>query len=123
MACVATLTSADQFDEFMEELEPEMSSREVADELAESALEIMTEALYTQDAMNITELFGSSYSSSGNAFMIGGGLSYEDVEYLVEVLWKGRKWLLPLRRAGLLPGLPALLFVLCEMTVFSKTPR
>lgn len=122
MACIATLTSADEFDEFMDKLEPEMTPREVTDKLAQSALEIMTEALYTEDEMNIKELFGSTYSSSGNAFMIGGGLSYEDVEYLVEVLWRGRKWLVPLQEAGLLPGLPALLFVLCEMTVFSKKP-
>ncbi|CUA67617.1 hypothetical protein RSOLAG22IIIB_07480 [Rhizoctonia solani] len=80
----------------------------------------MIAVLCSENTAVIENLLGI-LSQGGRAFVIDGGLSYDDVEFLILTLWKDRKSLLLLRSCGLLPGLPALLFVLGEMTILSKS--
>ncbi|CAE6445080.1 unnamed protein product [Rhizoctonia solani] len=122
MVCIGTLTQNKALDSFLQGMNPSASRNIVTGCLAESALQFMTDALYTQDLSNVADALGCS-AKTGRAFVIDGGLSFRDVRFLVDVVWKSRKAIIPLRRNGLLPGLPALVFVLCEMTIFSDGPR
>ncbi|KDN45866.1 hypothetical protein RSAG8_04699, partial [Rhizoctonia solani AG-8 WAC10335] len=122
MICISTLTQNNAFGSFLKGMKPSASRSAVAKSLAEKALGFMTEALYTEDLSNVADALGCS-SKTGKAFMIDGGLGFRDVRFLVDVIWKSRKAIIPLRRSGLLPGLPALVFVLSEMTIFSDAPK
>ncbi|CAE7083614.1 unnamed protein product [Rhizoctonia solani] len=122
MICISTLTKNEAFDSFLQDIKPNASRITVSESLAEKALGFMTEALYTEDLSNVADTLGCS-PKTGTAFMIDGGLSFRDVRFLVDVIWKSRKAIIPLRRCGLLPGLPALVFVLCEMIIISNTPK
>ncbi|CAE6471967.1 unnamed protein product [Rhizoctonia solani] len=55
-------------------------------------------------------------SLRGPTFVGDGGLNQEDAEYLVHLLWASRKSIVSLGSQRLLPGLPALIFVLAEST-------
>ncbi|ELU44413.1 short chain dehydrogenase domain-containing protein [Rhizoctonia solani AG-1 IA] len=90
------------------------------EELVANTLQSMIEVLCSENSVNVEHLL-AMMSQSGHAFTIDSGLGYEDVEFLILMLWKDRKSLVPLRLCGLLPGLPAMLFVLCQMTVLSKS--
>ncbi|KAJ1303165.1 hypothetical protein OPQ81_011366 [Rhizoctonia solani] len=105
MVCIGTLTQNKALDAFLKDMKPGASRNIVTKCLAERALGFMTNALYTEDLSNVADALGCN------------------VRFLVDVVWKSRKAIIPLRRGGLLPGLPALVFVLCEMTTFSDTPK
>ncbi|CAE6373446.1 unnamed protein product [Rhizoctonia solani] len=122
MVCIGTLKQNKALEPFLKELKHGMDRNTVATRLAEKALGFMTKALYTEDLSNVADALGCS-KKTGRAFVIEGGLGFRDVRFLVDVVWKSRKAIIPLRRGGILPGLPALVFVLCEMTIFSDAPK
>ncbi|KAF8716570.1 hypothetical protein RHS02_09900, partial [Rhizoctonia solani] len=107
MVCIGTLKQNKMLDPFLEELKPSMERVTVADRLAEKALGCMSKALYTEDLSNVADALGCS-KKTGTAFVLEGGLGFRDVRFLVDVVWKSRKAIIPLRRDEILPGLPAL---------------
>ncbi|KAF8749522.1 hypothetical protein RHS01_09997 [Rhizoctonia solani] len=107
MVCIGTLKQNKMLDPFLEELKPSMERVTVADRLAEKALGCMSKALYTEDLSNVADALGCS-KKTGAAFVLEGGLGFRDVRFLVDVVWKSRKAIIPLRRDEILPGLPAL---------------
>ncbi|CAE6426488.1 hypothetical protein ACGC1H_005647 [Rhizoctonia solani] len=121
MVCIGAMRQCKRFDNFFNDTKPDAPRQEVTEALAARALDSMITVLCAENAAVVENLLGI-LSKSGHAFVIDGGLSYDDVEFLIKALWKDRKSLVPLRRCGLLPGLPALLFVLSEMTVLSRSP-
>ncbi|CAE6418954.1 unnamed protein product [Rhizoctonia solani] len=121
MVCIGAMRQCKKFDKFLNDTKPDAHRQEVTEALAACALESMITVLCAENAAVVENLLGI-LSNSGHAFVIDGGLSYEDVEFLIKTLWKDRKSLVPLRRRGLLPGLPAMLFVLSEMAVLSRSP-
>ncbi|EUC63253.1 Zf-MYND domain protein, putative, partial [Rhizoctonia solani AG-3 Rhs1AP] len=68
----------------------EAPRQEVTEALAARALDSMITVLCTENAAVVENLLGI-LSKSGHAFVIDGGLSYEDVEFLIKTLWKDRK--------------------------------
>ncbi|CAE6466994.1 unnamed protein product [Rhizoctonia solani] len=122
MICIGTLSQNNALEAFLKDLNPNLHRDCVNSCLAGKALDFMTDALYTEDLSNVADALGCS-KKTGKAFVIDGGLGFRDVRFLVDVIWKSRKGIIPLRKDGLLPGLPALVFVLCQMTIFSDTPK
>ncbi|CAE6373462.1 unnamed protein product [Rhizoctonia solani] len=120
MVCIGAMRQCKRLDRFVKGIRPEVPWQEATKALAASTLQSMTEVLCSENAAIVERLL-AIMSQSGHAFTIDGGLSHEDVEFLILMLWKDRKSLIPLRLSGLLPGLPAMIFVLCEMTVLSKS--
>ncbi|CAE7083550.1 unnamed protein product [Rhizoctonia solani] len=120
MVCISAMRQCKRFDIFLTGIKSDEPWPEVTDRLAASSLESMIAALCSENTTVVANLLGI-LSQGGHAFVIDGGLSYDDVEFLILALWKDRKSLILLRLCGLLPGLPALLFVLGEMTVLSKS--
>ncbi|KAG9091504.1 hypothetical protein FRC06_000541 [Ceratobasidium sp. 370] len=123
MVCVGTLIETSVLEDFVASLDPKEDSLEVTHKLAERALEQMHEALTTRNFMEIIAVLGCLSSESHAAFPTLGGLSYDDVGFLVRTLWKDRRAIITIGDRGLLPGLGVLLFVLCEMTTVSPTGR
>ncbi|CAE6466979.1 unnamed protein product [Rhizoctonia solani] len=120
MVCVGAMRQCKKFDKFLNDMKSDVLWQEVTEALAASTLESMITVLCSENEAVVEHLLGI-ISKSGHAFVIDGGLSYEDVEFLIQTLWKDRKSIIPLRIAGLLPGLPAMLFVLSEMTIVSRS--
>ncbi|KAF8672099.1 hypothetical protein RHS04_07870 [Rhizoctonia solani] len=120
MVCIGALRQCKRLDKFLNGIEPDVPWQEATEELVANTLQSMIEVLCSENSVNVEHLL-AMMSQSGHAFTIDGGLGYEDVEFLILMLWKDRKSLVPLRLCGLLPGLPAMLFVLCQMTVLSKS--
>ncbi|QRW21171.1 MYND Zn-finger protein [Rhizoctonia solani] len=56
---------------------------------------------------------------TSSVFADAGGLTTEDIEFLIDLLWGSRKSVLPLCFKGLLPGFPVLLFLLYNMTDYT----
>ncbi|KAJ1303166.1 hypothetical protein OPQ81_011367 [Rhizoctonia solani] len=120
MICIDAMRQCKKFDGFLNGIKPDVPWQEATEALAASTLESMITVLCSENAAVIESLLGIM-STKGHAFVIDGGLSYEDVEFLIHTLWKARKSIILLRLSGLLPGLPAMLFVLSEMTILSKS--
>ncbi|KAB5590984.1 Zf-MYND domain-containing protein [Ceratobasidium theobromae] len=118
MVCIGVMTQNGTFEDFLRAMDKQMPWQAVTGALSKGSLDILTDALATENLMNVAELIGCAWSARGNAFEVNGGLSYQNVAFLVEVLYKARAAIIPLRKAGLLPGLPGLLFVLHQMTIF-----
>ncbi|CAE6430182.1 unnamed protein product [Rhizoctonia solani] len=119
MVCIGAMRQCKRLDKFLNNIGSDAPWQEVTEDLAASTLESMITVLCSENAAVVENLLGM-LSRSGHAFVVDGGLSHEDVEFLIQTLWKDRKSLISLRVCGLLPGLPAMLFVLSEMTVLSK---
>ncbi|KAG9121360.1 hypothetical protein FRC07_002706 [Ceratobasidium sp. 392] len=119
MVCIGTLLQASVLEDFLDDLDPREDSIDVTHKLAERALEEMHDNLITRDFMKIIESLGVLSSDKPVAFPTLGGLSYDDVDFLVPTLWKDRRAIITIGNRGLLPGLGVLLFVLCEMTTVS----
>ncbi|CAE6533086.1 unnamed protein product [Rhizoctonia solani] len=120
MVCISAMRQCKRFDIFLAGVQSDAPWQDVTESLAASSLDSMIAVLCSENTAVIENLLGI-LSQGGRAFVIDGGLSYDDVEFLILTLWKDRKSLLLLRSCGLLPGLPALLFVLGEMTILSKS--
>ncbi|CEL62737.1 hypothetical protein RSOLAG1IB_05094 [Rhizoctonia solani AG-1 IB] len=120
MVCIGVMRQCKQLDKFLNIIKPEAPWQEITKALGLSTLQSMKEALCSGNATNVERLL-AMMSQSGRAFTIDGGISYEDAEFLILMLWKARKSLIPLGLAGLLPGLSAMLFVLSQMIVLSKS--
>ncbi|KAG8706223.1 hypothetical protein FRC11_008410, partial [Ceratobasidium sp. 423] len=102
MICIGTLTQNKALETFLKDLNPNLPRGAVTSCLGEKALGFMTDALYTEDLSNVADALGCS-KKTGKAFVIDGGLGFRDVRFLVDVIWKSRKAIIPLRRGGLLP--------------------
>ncbi|KAG9076450.1 hypothetical protein FRC06_009500, partial [Ceratobasidium sp. 370] len=120
--CIGTLIESETLDDFLDNLDPSLETVEASEMLAEEAFAQMTEALLKNNLSYVSICLGCM-PPKGDAFTHVGGLSYEDVEFLLTVLWKDRRSIMVLSDHGMLPGFPALLFTLCEMTIFSKAPN
>jgi hypothetical protein len=118
MICVGTLLENSVLQDFLSGLDPELDSLLVTHELADRALQQMHRALCTRDFIKIATIMGCG-PPKGDAFPMIGGLSYDDVDFLVLELWRDRHSIITIGEHGLLPGLGVLLFVLCEMTITS----
>ncbi|KAG8699318.1 hypothetical protein FRC09_006686 [Ceratobasidium sp. 395] len=119
MVCIGTLIQNEVLDEFLESLDPEEDSLEVTHDLADRALEEMHDSLTTRDFKIIMTSLGILSDGTPNAFPSLGGLSYDDVEFLLDTLWNDRRTIITIGNRGLLPGLGVLLFVLCQMTTIT----
>ncbi|KAG8737845.1 hypothetical protein FRC10_007598 [Ceratobasidium sp. 414] len=120
--CIGTLIESETLDGFLDNLDPSLESMETSEMLAEEAFEQMTKALL-KDNLSYVSICLGCMPPKGDAFTHVGGLSYEDVEFLLVTLWKDRRSIMVLSDHGMLPGFPALLFTLYEMTIFSKAPN
>ncbi|KAG8737844.1 hypothetical protein FRC10_007597 [Ceratobasidium sp. 414] len=119
--CIGTLIEAKVLDAFLNDLDPDLGVVEATEALAEVAYDLMTQALLRNDLAYVGLCLGFR-PPSWDAFQCVGGLSFNDVDFLIIILWKNRQRLITLIRHGMLAGFPALLFTLCQMTIFSKAP-
>ncbi|KDN40455.1 hypothetical protein RSAG8_08075, partial [Rhizoctonia solani AG-8 WAC10335] len=115
MVCIGVLSENSSLEGFSRKLNPLMPWNKVMELLSSIALSLMRQAMATKNPDSITNLLGFQ-PSSGAVFVGDVGLRQEDAHFLVHLLWKSRKSMVLLRSKFLLPGLPALLFVLSEMT-------
>lgn len=122
MVCIGVMMENESLEDFLSDMKPEMDSFEVTDALMEDALSLLDQALHTGDLAAVWVLMGCT-PDKPIAFPLAGGLDFKDVDFLVQLLWKDRRLMLNLHDEGFLPGLPALLFALCEMTVLSSAPQ
>ncbi|KAG8699094.1 hypothetical protein FRC09_006843 [Ceratobasidium sp. 395] len=122
MVCIGTLIECKMLDDFLSSFDPSLNSLDVSWILAEEALEQMTRALLNNGPTQTSICLGCT-PPNGDAFTHVGGLSYDDVEFLVMTLWKDRRSIIVLGDYMMLPGFSALLFTLCQMTIFSKAPN
>ena len=118
MVCIGVMMENESLEQFLEDIDSSMDSFDVTDALTEDALSLMDQALHTGDLAAVWVLMGCE-PDKPNAFPMAGGLNFKDIELLVQLLWKDRRAMLRLSYEGFLPGLPALLFVLCEMIALS----
>ncbi|KAG9108152.1 hypothetical protein FRC07_008514, partial [Ceratobasidium sp. 392] len=120
--CIGTPIENETLNDFLDNLDADLDTIDASEMLAEKAFEQMTEALFKNDLSHVSICLGCM-PPNGDAFTHVGGLSYNDVELLVLTLWKDRRSIMTLSNHGMLPGFPALLFTLCEMTIFSRAPH
>ncbi|KAG9079023.1 hypothetical protein FS749_008903 [Ceratobasidium sp. UAMH 11750] len=121
MVCIGTLIETSVLEEFLDSLDPKEDSLQVTHKLAERALERMHDALTTRNFMEIVTILGCLSAGGGAAFPTLGGLTYDDVGFLIRTFWKDRRAIITIGNRGLLPGLGVLLFVLSEMNAVSPT--
>ncbi|KAG8773476.1 hypothetical protein FRC12_002518 [Ceratobasidium sp. 428] len=119
--CIGTLIECKMLDDFLDCLDPGLDSLDVGWMLAEEALKQMTMALPKNGPREMSMCLGCT-SPNGDAFTQVGGLSYDDIEFLVMTLWKDRRSIIVLESSVMLPGFSVLLFTLCQMTILSKSP-
>ncbi|KAG9095041.1 hypothetical protein FS749_011208 [Ceratobasidium sp. UAMH 11750] len=119
--CIGTLIESKVLDKFLNDLDPDLDVVEATLALAEVAYDLMTQALLKNDLAYVGLCLGFK-PPSWDVFQCVGGLSFDDVDFLIMTLWKNRQRLIALIECGMVPGFPALLFTLCQMTMFSKAP-
>ncbi|KAG8758997.1 hypothetical protein FRC12_009869 [Ceratobasidium sp. 428] len=119
--CIGTLIEAGVLEDFLNDLDPKLHPVEVAGDLDSTAFDLMTQALLKGDISYIGLGLGLK-PPNWDAFPCVGGLSFDDVEFLIMILWNNRRQLITLIEHGMVPGFPALLYTLCEMTMLSKSP-
>lgn len=112
----------ESLDDFLSDMDPSMDSLDVTDALTEDALSLMDQALHTGEQGAAWSVMGCE-PDQRNAFPLAGGLDFNDIDFLLELLWKDRCAMMNLSELGFLPGLPTLLFTLCEMTALSSSPQ
>ncbi|GAB1526212.1 hypothetical protein RhiTH_009378 [Rhizoctonia solani] len=113
MVCIGVLSETSSLDKFLRALEPSLSWNYVTELLSHVVTDFMYQTSATDSSITNTVDFASL---RGPIFVGDGGLNQESADYLVHLLWTSRKSIVPLRSKGLLPGLPALIFVLAEIT-------
>lgn len=118
MVCIGVMMENESLEDFLNDIDPSMHTFDVTDALMEDALSLMDQALHTGDLAAVWVLMGCK-PDEPTAFPLSGGLDFKDAELLVQLLWKDRRSMLNLCDLGFLPGLPALLFTLCQMTILS----
>ncbi|QRV90635.1 MYND Zn-finger protein [Ceratobasidium sp. AG-Ba] len=119
--CVGTLLTAGVLKDFINDLEPGMSTVEASFALGEVAFDLMRQALLKEDYVDVAICLGIQPPKL-DAFQCVGGLSFSDNEFLVTIIWENRRRLVTLLNHGMLPGFPALMFTLCEMTIMMQIP-
>ncbi|KAG8706222.1 hypothetical protein FRC11_008409 [Ceratobasidium sp. 423] len=119
MVCVGILTEEGIFDKTLESINPDTPWQTISGCLAQK---VMLDVLKDKPPLESECILGDVSKYRG-AFAMHGGLSPGDAAFLSHVIWKSRKAIIPLRRQGLLPGLPVLILVLCQMTILSKTQK
>ncbi|KAG8771279.1 hypothetical protein FRC12_003713 [Ceratobasidium sp. 428] len=120
--CIGTLIESIVLERFLNDLDPNMDAVEATSALAEVAFDLMTQALMKGDLSYVGLCLGLK-PPSWDVFQCVGGLSFDDVDFLITVIWENRQRLITLIDHGMLAGFPALLFTICQMTNWSKTPE
>ncbi|KAG8730149.1 hypothetical protein FRC10_003037 [Ceratobasidium sp. 414] len=120
--CIGMLIGGKMLESFLNHLDPSMETVEATAMLGETAFDMMTQAFLKNDVSYVASCLGFKPPDWNIAFTGAGGLNIDDVEFLIMMLWNNRCQLITLIEHGMLPGFPALLFTLCEMTMLSKVP-
>ncbi|QRV75834.1 hypothetical protein RhiJN_03849 [Ceratobasidium sp. AG-Ba] len=120
--CIGILIEANVLGRFLNDLDPNLDPVEASSALADVALDLLGQALATKDAAQVGESLGLR-PPTYDGFQCVGGLSFDDADFLIITIWENRRRLIPLTELGLLPGFPALLFTLCQLTRFAQKPE
>ncbi|QRV92182.1 hypothetical protein RhiJN_20200 [Ceratobasidium sp. AG-Ba] len=121
--CIGTLIESETFEDFLNSLSSDEETVEVTEALAEEAFGILSDYLFENDISAIAVGIGLQSPNWDRAFTCVGGLDFDDARFLISILWKNRSQLITLIEHGMLPGFPAFLFTLSEMTLLSKIPQ
>ncbi|KAG8719515.1 hypothetical protein FRC08_002642 [Ceratobasidium sp. 394] len=120
--CIGTLIENEMLEAFLNDLDPALETVEATAALGEMAFDIMTQAFLKNDVSYVAVCLGFKPPDWNIAYTCVGGLSIDDVDFLIMALWNNRRQIITLIEHGMLPGFPALLFTLCEMTMLSRLP-
>ncbi|QRV92180.1 hypothetical protein RhiJN_20198 [Ceratobasidium sp. AG-Ba] len=119
--CIGTLLGSGTLEGFLNQIDPKTHVVDPTGVLAEEAFDQLSEYLFKNDVSYIAVGMGLQSPNWDHALTcVGGGLNFDDVQFLILALWKNRRQLITLIERGMVPGFPALLFVLTEMTMLSK---
>ncbi|CAE6491854.1 unnamed protein product [Rhizoctonia solani] len=115
MVCIGIIRRHGSLDTFLSKMRRDFPWNKVTALLSEASHDIMHNSLAANNEAGTLRLLGFSQTTR-SAFADDGGLTTEDIEFLINVLWESRKSILPLRFKGLLPGFPVFLFLLYNLT-------
>ncbi|KAG8701818.1 hypothetical protein FRC09_005116 [Ceratobasidium sp. 395] len=124
--CIAALVGVEMLEDLVENRNrcqgPCCADLEFMEALADRALYFITQTPLSIGLAQPPTYFGVE-SLSADIFPSVGGLSYEDLDFLLMTLWNDRCRLTGLVKRGMLPGLSALLFAVCHMMMCSESLR
>ncbi|CAE6468213.1 unnamed protein product [Rhizoctonia solani] len=118
MVCIGIIQRGGSWEAFLKTIQPECPWNRVTTLISEASHDIMHRTLMGNKQEATLKLLGFSETTS-SVFADAGGLTTEDIEFLIDILWESRKSVLPLRFKGLLPGFPVFLFLLYNMTDYT----
>ncbi|EUC54157.1 transmembrane protein, putative [Rhizoctonia solani AG-3 Rhs1AP] len=118
MACIGIIRRHGSFETFLSNMRPDCPWNKVTTLLSEASHDIIYASLASNNQVGTLHLLGFSPTTL-SAFADDGGLTRADIGFLIDVLWRSRKSMLPLRLKGLLPGLPVFLFLIYHLTQFT----
>ncbi|CAE7107942.1 unnamed protein product [Rhizoctonia solani] len=118
MVSIGILRRHGSLETFLGEIQRDCPWNRVTARLSEASHDIIHTSLASNDQVNTLLLLGFSHVT-WSAFADDGGLTMNDVGFLIEALWESRKSILPLRFKGLLPGFPVFLFLLYNLTQYN----
>ncbi|KAF8751095.1 hypothetical protein RHS01_08802 [Rhizoctonia solani] len=118
MVCIGIIQRDGSWDSFLKTIQPDYPWNRVTRLISEGSHNIMHRTLMLNSSEATLKLLGFSKTTS-SVFADAGGLTTEDIEFLIDLLWGSRKSVLPLCFKGLLPGFPVLLFLLYNMTDYT----
>ncbi|KAF8698334.1 hypothetical protein RHS03_07689, partial [Rhizoctonia solani] len=118
MVCIGIIQRDGSWDSFLKTIQPDYPWNRVTRLISEGSHNIMHRTLMLNSSEATLKLLGFSKTTS-SVFADAGGLTTEDIEFLIDLLWGSRKSVLPLCFKGLLPGFPVFLFLLYNMTDYT----
>jgi hypothetical protein len=118
MICIGIIQRGGSWDAFLKTIRPDCPWNRVTTLISEASHDIMHRNLMGNNKEATLKLLGFSNTDS-SVFADAGGLTADDIEFLIDILWESRKSVLPLRLKRLLPGLPVFLFLLYNMTDYT----
>ncbi|KAL5633671.1 hypothetical protein ACGC1H_005774 [Rhizoctonia solani] len=122
MVCIGIIRRHGSLETFLSDMRPDCPWNKVTTLLSEASHDIIHASLASNDRVGTFLLLGFSPTTL-SAFADDGGLTRADIGFLIEVLWRSRKSILPLRFKGLLPGFPVFLFMLYNLTQLTDMPE
>ncbi|KAG8701421.1 hypothetical protein FRC08_004089, partial [Ceratobasidium sp. 394] len=119
--CIAALIECGVLEDFLNGLDPDSTDVLVADLLSDASLGVMKRFSLEKNVSQVP-LFLGFVSPGLDAFPCVGGLSFDDVDFLLSTLWNNRHRLITLIESGMVPGFAALLFAICHIMLYSDPP-
>ncbi|KDN34682.1 hypothetical protein RSAG8_12231, partial [Rhizoctonia solani AG-8 WAC10335] len=118
MVCIGIIRRHGSLETFLSKMQRDFPWNKVTAHLSEASHDIMHASLASNNQAGTLRLLGFSQTTL-SAFSDDGGLTTDDIGFLIEAPPESRKSILPLRFKGLLPGFPVFLFMLYNLTQYN----